>query len=83
MRTRCSTRAEDLLHGCPSERRGWEWHYINRPCHPERLSLEAPAGCVYAIAYSPDGRRIATATGGPFSLGKGGSSQQNSHSERT
>jgi WD40 repeat protein len=65
--------AEDLLHGCPSERRGWEWHFINRLCHHERLSLEAPAGCVYAIAYSPDGRRIATATGGPFSVGKGSS----------
>ena len=30
--------AEDLLHGCPIERRGWEWHYVNRLCHPERLS---------------------------------------------
>jgi WD40 repeat protein len=65
--------AEDLLHGCPIERRGWEWHYVKRLCHPERLSLEAPAGCIYAIAYSPDGRRIATASGGPFSVGKGGS----------
>src|SRR5262249_5287367 len=27
--------AEDLLHGCPSERRGWEWHYVKRLCHPE------------------------------------------------
>jgi WD40 repeat protein/serine/threonine protein kinase len=64
--------AEDLLLGCPPEHRGWEWRYVNRRCHPERLSLEAAAGCVYAIAYSPDGRRIATASGGPFSVGKGG-----------
>src|SRR5262249_61834643 len=64
--------AEDLLLGCPIERRGWEWHYVNRLCHSERLSLEATAGCVYAIAFSPDGRRIATGSGGPFSAGKGG-----------
>ena len=32
--------AEDLLHGCPVERRGWEWHYVKRLCHPERFSLE-------------------------------------------
>src|SRR5262249_52632449 len=50
--------AEDLLHGCPIERRGWEWHYVKRLCHTERLSLETLAGCVYAIAFSPDGRRI-------------------------
>jgi WD40 repeat protein/tetratricopeptide (TPR) repeat protein len=64
--------AEDLLHGCPIERRGWEWHYVNRLCHPERLSLEVPAGSVYAIAYSPDGRLIATGTGGPYCAGRDG-----------
>ena len=65
--------AEDLLHGCPIERRGWEWHYVKRLCHPERLSVEVPAGSVSAIAFSPDGRLIATGSGGPFSTGKGGS----------
>jgi WD40 repeat protein/serine/threonine protein kinase len=64
--------AEDLLHGCPSERRDWEWHYVNRLCHPERLSLEIPAGGVIAIACRPDGHLIATGTGGPFSAGRGG-----------
>ena len=65
--------AEDLLHGCPIERRGWEWHYVKRLCHRERLSVEVPAGSVSAIAYSPDGRLIATGSGGHFSRGKGGS----------
>ena len=37
--------AEDLLHGCPIERRGWEWHHVKRLCHRERLSVEVPAGC--------------------------------------
>ena len=65
--------AEDLLHGCPSERRGWEWHYVKRLCHPERLSVDVPAGSLSAIAFSPDGRGIATGSGGQFSRGKGGS----------
>jgi WD40 repeat protein/serine/threonine protein kinase len=65
--------AEDLLQGCPIELRGWEWHYVNRLCHPERLSLEVPAGSVYAIAYSPDGHLIATGTGGPYCAGRDGS----------
>jgi eukaryotic-like serine/threonine-protein kinase len=65
--------AEDLLHGCPVERRGWEWHYVKRLCHPERFSLEAPAGSLSAIAFSPDGRLIATGSGGQFYRGKGGS----------
>src|SRR5579864_4225433 len=65
--------AEDLLHGCPRERRGWEWHYVKRLCHPERLSVEVPAGSVSAIAFSPDGGEIATGSGGQFSRGKGGS----------
>jgi WD40 repeat protein len=64
--------AEDLLYGCPMERRGWEWHYVNHRCHSERRSVEVPAGGVYAIAFSPDGRVIATASGGPFSVGNGG-----------
>jgi WD40 repeat protein/serine/threonine protein kinase/Flp pilus assembly protein TadD len=65
--------AEDLLHGCPPERRGWEWHFVKRLCHSERLSVVVPAGSVSAITYSPDGRLIATGSGGHFSKGMGGS----------
>jgi WD40 repeat protein len=64
--------AEDLLHGCPSGRRGWEWHYVNRLCHSERLSVQVAVGGVRAIAFSPDGRLIATGTGGHFSKAEGG-----------
>jgi WD40 repeat protein/class 3 adenylate cyclase len=63
--------AEDLLQGCPPERRGWEWHHVNRLCHPERLSVEVSGGAISAIAFSPDGRRIATSSGGPFAHADG------------
>ena len=33
--------AEDLLHGCPPGRRGWEWHYVKRLAHLDRLTLES------------------------------------------
>jgi WD40 repeat protein len=54
--------AEDLLHGCPPGRRGWEWHYVKRLCHLERLDVET-VGSVNAVAYSPDGTWIASGSG--------------------
>ena len=32
--------AEDLLHGCAPERRGWEWHFVERLCNSERRVLD-------------------------------------------
>ena len=57
--------AKELLDGCPSERRGWEWHYVRRLCNPERLTLLAEADSVEAVAYSPDGSWIVSAAGVP------------------
>jgi eukaryotic-like serine/threonine-protein kinase len=65
--------AEDLLHGCPIGRRGWEWHYVKRLCHPERLSVDVPAGSVSAIAFSPDGNLIATGSAGHYARDMGDS----------
>ncbi len=48
--------AEDLLHGCDPERRGWEWHFVERLCNLERLVLDLGHASVNAMAYSPDGR---------------------------
>jgi tRNA A-37 threonylcarbamoyl transferase component Bud32 len=45
--------AEDL--------RGFEWHYWNRLAHRELRTLEGPAGGVWSVAFSPDGRRLASA----------------------
>jgi WD40 repeat protein/tetratricopeptide (TPR) repeat protein len=57
--------AEDLLHGCPPERRGWEWHYVKRLCNLERLSLEAGES-TNALAFSPDGTWVASGAGPPI-----------------
>ncbi len=62
--------AEDLLHGCPPERRGWEWHSVKRLCRSERLVLN-PAQSVNAVAYSPDGSWIAASSGAVVFRGMG------------
>ena len=36
--------------------RGFEWHYLQRALHGERLMLRGHAGEVYGVAFSPDGR---------------------------
>jgi WD40 repeat protein len=40
--------------------RGFEWHYWWRRCHAELLRLDGHAAFFHAVAYSPDGRRLAT-----------------------
>jgi hypothetical protein len=39
--------------------RGWEWHYLNRLSHSERLTVKGHNGGVERLAFSPDGSRIA------------------------
>jgi eukaryotic-like serine/threonine-protein kinase len=82
--------AESILDRCPTERRGWEWHFLkglnnaelfnnrgidlvdvglDRPkglnnAEPFKLPGHSGAGWVDAVAYSPDGRLIASAGGG-------------------
>jgi WD40 repeat protein len=45
------------------DRRAFEWHYLNRLCHAELLTLKAD-GSFLSVAYSPDGERLARANGG-------------------
>jgi WD40 repeat protein len=42
------------------ELRGFEWYYLQRLCQLELRTLRGHAGRVTAIAYSPDGRTIAS-----------------------
>jgi tRNA A-37 threonylcarbamoyl transferase component Bud32 len=53
-------RALDLLDSCPAERRGWEWHYLRRLCRGTPVTMLGHTDSVYSVAFSPDGKRIAS-----------------------
>ena len=58
-------RARELLEEVPKEAagrnlRGFEWYYLSRLCHSEVRTLEGHAHSVLAVAFSPDGRRLAS-----------------------
>ncbi len=45
--------------GAPEARlRGFEWYLLMRRLHGERLTLSGHAGEVYAVVFSPDGKRV-------------------------
>ncbi len=54
-------RAEELLDACPAGQREWEWHYLKRLCHSDLRTIRSAVGGSGAIAYSPDGKFLATA----------------------
>lgn len=56
-----AARARQLLAACRPDLRGWEWHYLDRVCHPERLVIPAHRGPIYDTEFSRDGTRIVTA----------------------
>ncbi len=43
--------------------RGFEWHYWNRLAHSYQLNLEGHTSAVTSVAFSPDGKRLASACG--------------------
>ena len=43
--------------------RGFEWHYLQQVCHSERQVLPLTQ-IVRAVAFSPDGKKLATSGGG-------------------
>ena len=63
-------RAELLLDECRPESRRWEWSLLKRRCRaadsgPAVRDLAGPVDWLRALAYSPDGRRLAAAGGEP------------------
>lgn len=58
-----SGRAATLLDDCPVSRRGWEWHYLSHRAHGRSPTVAQLGSPGFGIAFAPDGRRIATATG--------------------
>ena len=59
-------RLRELLEGQRPERtggedlRGFEWHYWWRLCHSELLTLRGHTGTVTSVAFSPDGKQVAS-----------------------
>jgi tetratricopeptide (TPR) repeat protein len=61
-------RVQDLLgHWRPTEgepdRRCWAWYYLNGLGPRPRLTLRRHTGPMWAVSWSPDGRRLASANG--------------------
>jgi WD40 repeat protein len=53
-------RAEELLDDCPEHLRGWEWRLLKRQRYGNPPPLQHPT-TVVRVAFSPDGRQIASA----------------------
>jgi WD40 repeat protein/predicted Ser/Thr protein kinase len=53
--------ARQRLGDCPEPLRDWEWRYLYRLCHPEKLSIAAHEGEVVAVALSHHRRRLISA----------------------
>jgi WD40 repeat protein/tRNA A-37 threonylcarbamoyl transferase component Bud32 len=43
--------------------RGFEWYYLWRLAHRDRLTLRGHTGLVFSVAFSPNGKRLASASG--------------------
>jgi WD40 repeat protein/Tfp pilus assembly protein PilF len=54
-------RARQILEVCKKDNPAWEWKHLDLLVHPELLTLEGHRGTVTQAAFSPDGRRLASA----------------------
>ena len=44
------------------ELRNFEWFYLDRLCHSDLLTLKGHSDGVTSVAFSPDGKRLASAS---------------------
>jgi eukaryotic-like serine/threonine-protein kinase len=49
-----------LLNACPDGMRAWEWHYARRLAGGSVVTLPESRDSAFAVAFSPDGRTLAT-----------------------
>ena len=64
--------------------RGWEWHYLNRLAHQERLTFRDHDREVSQVAFSPDGRTVASVQwGGRVKLWDPATGQRPAHARAT
>jgi WD40 repeat protein/class 3 adenylate cyclase/tRNA A-37 threonylcarbamoyl transferase component Bud32 len=55
----------ELLAGCPPEHRHWEWGRLQYLCHMDLMTLGGHAGAVSAVAFSHDGKLLASGGNDP------------------
>jgi eukaryotic-like serine/threonine-protein kinase len=53
--------ALQLLSECPEKLRDWEWHYLQRLCRVDPVTLQGQGNGIRGVAFSPDGRMLAAA----------------------
>ncbi len=53
-------RMRRALADAPAPHRGWEWRYLSRLAEPSLALLRGHAHLVSGVAFSPDGRRLAS-----------------------
>jgi WD40 repeat protein/serine/threonine protein kinase len=56
--------AEQILDRCPLQMRGWEWNFLRQLNRADLFTLEGHSSWVWGLAYSADGRLLASAGGG-------------------
>jgi WD40 repeat protein/serine/threonine protein kinase len=56
-------RAAQLLDECRLDLRHWEWRYVRRLCDSSLFTCVGHTTHVMSVAFSPDGRRLASAAG--------------------
>jgi hypothetical protein len=55
--------ADKVLDECNPGLRGWEWHYLKRLCHADLRTLPAAKVPILGVAFSRDGKLLASAAG--------------------